>query len=377
MKRSIKLKKTSAFLIAMVMLLCAVLPMMISDTAKAEPVVYTKDTDPFTFNSWQRVFGESWTDSSYTGTIWTDKSVFTDGTALDEALGYDIGINMEDQDFLVALSAMSSNKSITGYTHIPTDTMLVLDVSGSMKNSQSADELVDATNSAIRQLQAVNEHNRVGVVLYSGNTSLGNSNTGTATVLLPLDRYTQTDNRGNVIHNYLAVNNDGNYVSVGSNVKNANGDTIRQNGKNVAGGTYIQNGIYQAMDQMLDADPIIQDGPQRGTTRIPIMVLMSDGAPTAGNSVYAGNAQGNMGTSNMGNGTETTEGEYGNKDLTEIAFVTQLTAAYAQERIDDHYAATTPLFYTLGLGINASNTNAMSVLNPKNSSDTINTYWNS
>ena len=50
--------------------------------------------------------------------------------------------------------------------------MLVLDVSGSMNNSDSVTDMVDSTNESIQNLLDLNIHNRVGVVLYSGNSRL-------------------------------------------------------------------------------------------------------------------------------------------------------------------------------------------------------------
>ena len=56
---------------------------------------------------------------------------------------------------------------------VPTDTMLVLDLSGSMDGQVST--LVSAANDAIRQLYDTNRNNRVGVILYSGNEEFGTS----------------------------------------------------------------------------------------------------------------------------------------------------------------------------------------------------------
>ena len=93
--------------------------------------------------------------------------------------------------------------------------MLVLDLSGSMvdgtyevgtirqgNNYQTAEgidmslieAMIDATNATINALMKQNTNNRVGVVLYSGNTTTSQAATpGTATVVLPLGRYTGVD----------------------------------------------------------------------------------------------------------------------------------------------------------------------------------------
>jgi hypothetical protein len=139
-------------------------------------------------DGWKNYFGESITSTKNAGRVWTDKSVFIDPYAFPEN-----SITMLDKDnnFLVALSAISANKEIVGYSTIPTDTMLVLDVSGSMVND--ADELVAADNNAISTLLSTNNNNRVGVVLYSAKSTTGSSTYDqSTTLLLPLDRYTNT-----------------------------------------------------------------------------------------------------------------------------------------------------------------------------------------
>lgn len=129
----------------------------------------------------------------------------------------------------------------------------------------------------VAELQNTNKYNRVGVVLYSGNTAESNSDQSHATVLLEFGRYTHSQNT------YLVTNKDENVVWINQNVyREGQTNAIAQNGKNVQGGTYIQNGIYQSMQQLWAADTVIEgDGIQAGTVRMPIMVLMSDGAPTA------------------------------------------------------------------------------------------------
>ncbi len=329
-----------------------------------------KSADISTMDSWRALFPADNTNQA--GRIWTDKSVFTNADAfqnLKDVNGQSVDISMTDPDdnFLVALSALASNKSIVGYSYTPTDTMLVLDASASMGNSGYVDDLVTAANDAIVELLALNRHNRIGVVLYSGSTQNGNSSGNTATVLLPLDRYTHPSNR-------FLVNNGQSSISINSRVQNKEQqDTNRymsESSKNVAGGTYIQNGVYMAMEQFLDVeDTIIPDGQhQAGTTRTPIFVLMSDGEPTTATTYIngrTGNNQIGIGTSNLGNGATV------NDDVLYdvVDFVNQLTAANAIAQVDSHYNATTPLFYTLGLGANNQTLNS-SVLNPSGYTNT-------
>lgn len=82
----------------------------------------SKKADPSTIN-WENYFGPDVMNTEFAGGVWTDKSVFTDETA--ELPG--VGLS-DDNNFLVALSSIASNLSITGHTSAPTDTMLVLDM---------------------------------------------------------------------------------------------------------------------------------------------------------------------------------------------------------------------------------------------------------
>ena len=93
-----------------------------------------------------------------------------------------------------------------------------------------------------------------------------------------------------------------------------------------------------------EMDTVIGDNNwQSGDDRMPILVLMSDGACSTGTSNYT-----NVGTSNVGNGNESnlTAGN---------TFLTQLTAAYVMAQIEAHYQKNNPdvrgLFYTLGFNI--------------------------
>ena len=344
--------------------------------------------DPSTMDNYKKIYGSDVLSTAMAGGVWSDKSVFTSADAFNGL----VSMNDPSNNFLVALSTIASNKSIVGYSNLPTDTMLVLDISGSM-SSEEVQAMVTATNNAITTLQQTNYYNRVGVVLYSGNAVSGNSDTSTASVLLPLDRYTHENGQYLVLVTNSTDDNDeggkgnkgnkgdkgnkgnkgnkgdkGNTtsatysVSVNSSVVNSENSTVAQNKDDVIGGTYIQNGVYQAMEQLLAvADTTISSGLQAGTKRIPIIVLMSDGAPTAATSSYD-----NVGSSHIGNGTSTTD---------EMVFLTQLTASYAKSKVAEHYD-NDALFYTLGLGV-STDTNALAVLDPQKSSKGINDDWTS
>ena len=94
--------------------------------------------DTSTLTSWKSVFGTNGDLSTKDiGRIWTDKTVSTNDVTLtgdiDNGNSNSVTITKEtDADFLVGLSALGSAAKITGETSIPTDTMIVLDVSPKM-----------------------------------------------------------------------------------------------------------------------------------------------------------------------------------------------------------------------------------------------------
>ena len=371
MKMKLKLSKRLVSIVLCVALLLTCMPFTVF-AADESAEYYNRIVDSNTMNNWQKYFDLNNLDTSNAGGVWTDKSVFTDASAFPNS----VQMLNEDQNFLTALSALAANKEVVGYSTIPTDTVLVLDLSGSMRGSESA--LINATNSAIAELLAVNENNRVGVVLYSAAGSTGTSTYAeSVTRILPIDRYTTGND--NV---YLRLSNN-NTVSVDNDVKGTVANADLDNRKSFGGGTYIQAGLWKAKEMFEEMDTVIGDNNwQSGDNRMPILVLMSDGAPSTGTSYYAdvensqyitsnGWWQETVYESNVGNGNE--------DNLTAgNAFLTQLTASYVMNQIEAHYQKNDPhvrgLFYTLGFNIGNNNV-AQSVMNPDNSTFT-DALWN-
>ncbi len=354
-------------------LLCAAMLMTFLPTyvatAISESSIANRSVDVNTWDEWKLLFGSSHPTTENAGAVWTDKSVFTPDNLPKEYTNAGGKLTDTGDNFLVALSAIASNKEIVGYSTIPTDTILVLDVSGSMDagNPSRASQMVSAANNAIRELLKLNYHNRVGVVLYSGSSSVGTTTYSQGTTLcMPLDRYEIRVSGQNRDQGYLYLNGD--TVTVRNNVYNSKNRNDFDKSKSVIGGTYIQAGLDLAMDQFKNvpkADTVIKDGViQGGSKRMPITVLMSDGAPTLATTNYT-----NVGTSNVGNGIDT----YCATD--EVGFLTQLTAAYVKSEIEAWYE-TDSLFYTLGVGVGDSAV-AKAVLDPKNANDGSQRYWES
>lgn len=337
-------------------------------TASAATAV-DKVSDYSTINEWQDYFLNG--DTEYAGGVWTDKSVFKSGSDFDNALSSGetkTNIVTDENNFLVSMSALATNKEIVGYSTIPTDTIFVIDVSQSMDNSESIPQTVNAANSAIKKLLELNKNNRVGVVLYSGiESGSGSASTATAKLILGLDRYTP-GNGGRYI-TYSGNNSKDTTVKTETGLKYEKngkpGDTVTSISKQTIGGTYIQNGLDYAMGEFLNANPIVEENNiQEGETRMPVFVLLSDGAPTHATTSYTDIAASNMGTGISSTATSGT------------GFATQLTAAYARARVEAHYGRDAR-FYTLGLNLSETTGHAVatSVLDPEKSYNAINIYW--
>ena len=371
-----KRNKTVKRIVSLFLIFCLTftyVPLAVSGNAAsyAAGEGYEKTVDAPTWDSWKNIFGPDIMNTQNAGGVWVDKSVFADASAFPANT---VSLNGKN-NFLVALSALAANKEIVGYSTIPTDTMLVLDVSASM-SSESVRALVLSANSAIKKLYDTNQNNRVGVVLYSGTRYQGPSKYAEGTtLLLPLDRYTTGDNG-------VYLNYTNGFISVNSQVRSSSNNHVSAS-KEVTGGTYIQAGLWEALLQFEAADTVIeQDNFQSGQSRLPILVLMSDGAPTLATHHYDEvNKKYTVGTGRPGGGQQTTSDENtagrGGGTSDELAFLTQLTASYVLSRMEEHYGCSGEgLFYTLGLALSGS-PEALSVLDPELSTSDINRYWGS
>ena len=420
MKRRNVWERALGWLLALAMTLSLVPAIAMQSNAAQSDFIVERIADDSTMDQWKEYFGPDHLDTEFAGAVWTDKSVFKDAGAFNNAVsqrGEQVTM-LNPDNFLVALSAIASNKEIVGYSTVPTDTMLVLDLSGSMmpdtnvpgynnistKDVSNVEAMVDAANDAINQLVGLNNYNRVGVVVYSGNTSFGSSQASSAQVLLPLGRYqgvAVSDGNGGTTYEYLQLDLDtdsrsvqvlvqdnpgnrndvwetvrvetvtGAAVAVKSGLKTEAGAAVRANDKNVVGGTYVQSGLFLAWQQFAAVeDTKIPTGSiLGGTDRMPIMVLMSDGAPTTATHNYAGTTQdGNtsIGASTTGRGSGESAG---------ISFLTQLTAAWVRASMEEKYGREAR-FYTLGLGAVQNNATSLCVLDPSVTPNTINGYWN-
>lgn len=112
--------------------------------------------DDVTINKWHETLDNS---TKNVGRIWTDKSVSTGNVTLSNKVGESAKESAtiekgSKSDFLVGLSALSSTAKIMGQTTVPLDIVLVLDVSGSMEDTdkdgvKKIEKLKGAVNSFI------------------------------------------------------------------------------------------------------------------------------------------------------------------------------------------------------------------------------------
>lgn len=106
----------------------------------------TPDTeiDPSTIADWRKWIEEAGTmTTNNVGRVWTDKSVYNDDLKL-TAAGPGATVEKGDDDFIVALSALSSYSNLTTTSSRPLDIVLMLDMSGSMDDYSYTHEPVYA-----------------------------------------------------------------------------------------------------------------------------------------------------------------------------------------------------------------------------------------
>lgn len=327
--------------------------------------------------------------TEYAGRIWTDKSVFTGDASFETFGGGTSVIKLNEggnlgEDFLIAYSALATSESVSGQTQAPVDVVLVIDISGSMSNSDSNMDndksriynTVKAANDAIDKLMALNPYTRVAVVAFSSN----------AQVLLPLDRYTKDTeiervwvSTGNYPWQgyYEETEVEMPYFSVSPESASRNNATLTTqaiNSKNqtvskttsVSGGTNTQVGIYEGMQILAEEDEKTVNIDGKMVQRVPSVIILSDGASTYSSSSSSWWAPADNYNDGPGNGA------YAGNGMKAI-----MTASYMKDAIDRNYGVTGTAYsttvYTVGMGITGLSTDernlAYMTLNPGR-------YWN-
>ena len=309
--------------------------------------------------------------------MWVDKSV----SAEDEVTFGSHKVT-NNSDFLVTYSALATSAVTVGQT--PTDTVFILDFSTSMTwgyredhESVAEDEsrisaMITSVNHAIDTLVKANPQNRIAIAVFNG----------ASTVLLP-DLTTGEDILQKVDDGtYLSIyrydytpGEDGGRADVRCNI---NGETTL-----TGGGTNIQAGMFAGMKILADNRDTTAEVNGKTVTRVPNVILMSDGAPTtfssADDSVYiaenGGRTEGiiNNGTDldpdrevqsgswwSANSGQAIGSGDNDNPDSAD-GFMALLTASYYKNAISDRYYGNSgdeANIYTISFGTDVQ-TNAM------------------
>lgn len=391
---------------AKVLLTCVIaLALMIPARVLADPTVttggqrdtsaYKADTD--TRGTYPDSLGNT-ASTRYDGRVWVDKSVSASDSV---SFGTDITVQ-NDSDFLVTYSALATSSVVQGGA--PVDVVFVLDLSASMcwgvgsnlvtnKDDSRIKAMVDALNTNIAALAESNQENRIGVAVFNASAS----------VLMPLTP----------VKNFNPIEN-GQYFTLqsfsGTEGQDDGEATVlcNMNGQSAStdGGTNIQAGLYQGM-KLLANEQTTTYTYDNGTvvTRIPNVVVMSDGAPTtfasSGDSSYrTGNSGGwhDVGTitddTNLGQSTDQVTVQSGSwwelaergGQVTQIGggdnyrahsadgFMALATASYMKNAISTNYyglgtsAENTANVYTIGFSTDiqtdSMSTMANVVLNP-------------
>ena len=351
-----KLRKPLSWLLAVCMLFS-----LLPGTALAADPDPAPVADTTTYTDWEDLFGvggSAYLTTKDIGRIWTDKSVSTQditlpGTNID-GLENNTVKKEADADFLVALSGLGSAATIVDQTAIPTDTILVLDMSPKMQ--PNVNEMVTAANAALRNLLTSNPYNRVGVVVYDN----------TSATILPLDRYTNYDNGGTT-----------ELLTIPGNTITSHGiggaQQIPQNSFSFDGGTYrnYQVGLHEGMYNLANAQDVTGEISGQTVLRVPVIISMASGTPERGRETFVGTpdevaSSGYVNPYNDSNVTAKQQDSY-----VAQAFLSLLTAAYSKKEIANNYThngeSRTPYVYTVGVGDLSNDSNealANVVLNP-------------
>lgn len=310
--------------------------------------VYGNDTK----NAGKVTVGKSVHDGPVTITYGGNKSqTFTPGT----------------DNFIVTSSQAAQIMGLASESAAPVDVVFVLDTSGSM--SGRVTQMVNAANAAIKTLLQANEDNRVAVVAFSGVEGGGTSAGAAANVLTPLGHYNDDGETSHLTYTNGMIYGRG----------TTGGD--RWSRKATSTGTNIHAGVVVGAKQLMNATDLTIQSNGKSITRIPFLVIMSDGQPSyaASGSNWYDPAL----TSQLGNLT----------NLAGLGFLPALTAAYYKGAITDKYFGTNAsdsnrcFIYTMGLGLTSLSNDqqnlALMTVDPKNATtsntyyNTFNNYWNS
>ena len=243
--------------------------------------------DPDTRDGYQASLGAA--DSTLQdGRVWVDKTVSTTGMTFAGDVGT-IEID-NDSDFLIAYSALATSTQLISATRAPVDVVFVLDFSASMawgqyENGQGTvtdqagsrvQAMVDAVNQAIDTLANASAENRVGIVVF---------NRGAQDMLDLQSVAPRADKQYLVISHWAATPgaDDGNNGNVQVTCQVGLDRTIPLDSY-----TNIHAGLYGGFEMLAATASTTVELEGQTFTRIPNLILMSDGAPTTFSAAASG-----------------------------------------------------------------------------------------
>lgn len=253
----------------------------------------------------------------YNGRVWADKTVYDGDVTIGES-GEDTGkILIGDNDFLISYSLLSMTTVVSGQSVVPLDVVFVIDMSSSMADDGKIEQTVSALNQALKTLMGGHPDTRVAVVTYGIQ----------AEVLLPLDHYSKVNDQ-----DYFSLSGVDEEQSLCASVKNSNDEYVEKKVQ-MSQYTNIHMGIDTGMDLLLNANTTTESG----IDRHPVLMLMSDGAPTcAGSEDSSWWDPSGVGSSGY--------------DIGEYSLTAIMNASYKKAQVTNRYQ-TDMQVYTVGVGI--------------------------
>lgn len=353
----------------------------------------TRQVDADTHNSYTTALGDS-ESTRYNGRVWSDKTVSTDSITFSGIVGEEqktytyTADPAQNEDFLVTFSTLATSTEVTHLPKIPVDVVYVLDFSASMTwgvDSQTVvttndpegsriQALVDALNLSIYQLQQDNSKNRVGVVYFNriGNTWLELTELG--------DNKPEDQNKDGIPDYFTIQTFTGTEgKDDGEAVVQCNFGTPTSIRAATDSKTNIQFGLNVGMRMLSEATETTFTSDQGKTyTRIPNVVLMSDGAPTT-ISLPENNGEWwdelEIKETDKNGATIKDSVGWGDNDRPWSAngFMPMITAQYLKEKITEHYQLEAAgasnvdqaqaSFYTIGFSVNQQTEDMVSLAN--------------
>lgn len=216
--------------------------------------------------------------TQYNGRVWVDKSVSTE-----ENVSFGNMNVANNSDFLVTYSALATSTIEVGQT--PTDTVFILDLSASMtwgysesgksvpQGESRLQAMVNAMNSAIDTLVKANPQNRIAIVTFNGSCTAGQALMPT---LMTGEEILEQVKDGQ----YLEIRNYDQRLNIGPDKATADiYCAATRHTASTSGGTNIQAGLFRGMSILAQSNTTANVNGAT-VTRIPNVILMSDGAPT-------------------------------------------------------------------------------------------------